>query len=99
MQAAREKFGTKVALQLALRTDADQRSAERWLADKDCRAENLCALMRSDFGGDALAAIMGPDPKAWPDWYAQLRRQSSLSAARRQIVEAKRAIEKLEGAE
>lgn len=96
MRLARARFGAKAALQLALRADADQRSAERWLAGKDCTAENFCALLRSDLGPDALAAIMGDDSKAWPAWYGAMRRQIGLSALRAGLRAQQRAIETLE---
>jgi len=96
MRMARNRFGAKAALELALRAEADQRSAERWLAGKDCSVENFCALLRSDLGPDALAAVMGDDHTQWPAWYGALRRQISLSTLRAGLKAQQRAIEALE---
>lgn len=96
MQMAQGKFGSGVALELALRTDGHQRSAERWLAGKSMTADNLAALLCSDIGPDVIASLMGDDPKAWPAWYAGYRRQVSLSKLRRTLSDQQRALEALE---
>ena len=96
MQLARARFGKKAPLELALRTDSDPRSGERWLAGKSMLAENLAGLIRSDIGDDVLEAIMGPDAKTWPEWYRAHRRQSKLSSLRQGLEAQKRALEALE---
>jgi hypothetical protein len=96
MRMARSKFGAKASLELALRADADQRSAERWLAGKGLTAENFCSLLKSDLGPDALASVMGDDKAAWPAWYLGMRRQIALSSLRAGLVAQQRAIERLE---
>lgn len=96
MQFLRGRFGSKASLEIALRTEVDQRSAERWLAGKSMTAENFAALIRSDIGDQALAAIMGEDKKAWPAWFAGFRRQVSISSLRRGLIEQQQALEKIE---
>jgi hypothetical protein len=100
MLALQSAFGPKAALQIALRADADERSAERWLSDKggDPSAENFAALLRSDAGGVVLAAVMGADETAWPEWYRATRRQLQLAALRRGLSEQKRQLAALEEA-
>ncbi len=102
MLVLRGLFGAKAALQIALRADADQRSAERWLAEPgkaahgDPSAENFAALLCSDIGDQALAAAMGPDPAGWPCWYARFDRQLKLGALRKTLTLQQRALEALE---
>jgi hypothetical protein len=100
MQKARAHFGAKAALEVALRADADQRSAERWLSQsarpKAPTSENLANLLRSDFGRHALEAIMGPDAKAWPAWYRGFRRQLQISEVRQSLMSQQRTLAALE---
>ena len=96
MRLMRGSFGTKAALELALRTDADQRSAECWLAGKGMSAENFAALICSDIGDQVLDAMMGADAKTWPEWYAGFRRQVQISSLRRGLTEQQRALAALE---
>lgn len=97
MQRLRGCFGAKAALQIALRADADQRSAERWLAGHaEPNAENFCALLRSEAGGEVLAALMGEDREQWPAWYRALERQVKLAAMRRTLSAQRRALEAFE---
>jgi hypothetical protein len=90
-------FGAKAALQIALRAEADQRSAERWLAGKSMTAENFAALLRSDVGDQVLSAVMG-DPAQWPAWYVAHQRQAKLSTMRRLLTEQRHQLENLEQA-
>jgi hypothetical protein len=92
--AARALWPSKTALELAARTGACERTAKYWLARKcDLSAEHLAELLRSDAGLDVLEALMG---EARPDWWRRFRRQVSLAAARRELDDARRRLERLE---
>jgi hypothetical protein len=56
-------------------------------------AETLIALLRSDLGRDVLFALMGD---ASPDWFTRYRKQLDVNAARRQLAESQRLIERLQ---
>lgn len=98
MRMVRDRFGAKASLELALRTEADQRSAERWLAKNPggISADNFAELICSDIGDLVLTALMGPDSKQWPAWYGGFRRQMKLSTLRQSVAAQQRLLEDLE---
>ena len=96
MQKLRARFGSKVALEISLRTDVEPRSAERWQAGKSMMGENLADLIRSDVGDDVIEAIVGDDPREWPEWYVLYRRQVQLGKLRRDVAAQQRALAALE---
>lgn len=96
MQKLRARFGTKAALEIAVRADVEPRSSERWLAGKSMMAENFIDLVRSDIGDEVIEAAMGEDPRQWPEWYALFRRQVRLGKLRRDLAEQQKELAALE---
>jgi hypothetical protein len=99
MRAVQDHFAgkrTKLHLELALRTEAHPRNAEKWLAGGSPAAKNLIELLRSDIGDVVLAGALGSDPKNWPAWYVAMKRQLELSHLRRALETQRKAIETLE---
>lgn len=86
----REIFPAKADLEIALRANVTQRTAERWLAGADTlNAEILVALLRSDIGGDLLAALMSD---AAAPWWTGFRRHLEVARLALSHVETGRRI-------
>lgn len=94
MQILRSKFPQKTALQLQLRTDANQRTAERWLSgESEISATALVDLLRSDIGRDVLGALMkGSQEK----WWRSFERHLDISDLLRAQAEQQRRLEQLQ---
>ncbi|WP_445493153.1 hypothetical protein [Rhodopseudomonas sp. RCAM05734] len=84
----------KAAATLHILTDQPFSTCEKMLCG--ARPENvelLTALLRSDLGRDVLFALMGD---ARPEWFSRYRKQLDVNAARRQLLESQKLIEKLQ---
>lgn len=95
MQKVRDVLPTsKAALHLQILTEQSLSICQKVLSGD--RHENLAmvtALLRSDHGREVLFALMGD---ANPPWFAKYRKQLDVNAARRQLLETQRAIERLQ---
>jgi hypothetical protein len=84
----------KAAQHLNILTDIPVSTCEKLLSgQRGESAETLIALLRSDLGRDVLFALMGD---ASPDWFTRYRKQLDVNAARRQLAESQRLIERLQ---
>lgn len=95
MQKVKELLPTqKPALHLQILSGAKEQQCRKLLCGE--RAENLeqvTALLRSEIGREVLIALMGD---ANPTWFSKYRKQLDVNAARRQLHETQRAIERLQ---
>ncbi|MBR0700150.1 hypothetical protein JQ599_09585 [Bradyrhizobium diazoefficiens] len=84
----------KAAQHLHILTDQPLSTCEKLLCGQRAEnAETLIALLRSDLGREVLFALMGD---ARPAWFTRYRKQLDVNAARRQLEESRRAIERLQ---
>jgi hypothetical protein len=84
----------KPAEHLFIQADIPVSTGEKLLSgQRGESAETLVALLRSDLGRDVLFALMGD---ASPDWFSRYRKQLDVNAARRQLAESQRLIERLQ---
>lgn len=89
----REIFPAKPDLEIALRANVTQRTAERWLAgDNTLTAESLVALLRSDVGGDLLKALMAD---AVAPWWRDFSRHLEVARLARHHAETGRRIARI----
>lgn len=94
MAVARMVWPFKTAAELAARTSAELRTAERWLADeRGISTDLVAALLRSEEGYAFLEAIMGD---ARPKWWRKYVRVIRLADLRRAQEEQRKEIEALE---
>src|SRR4051794_7800076 len=95
MQALQSKLPpAKAAQNLSIQADIPVSTCEKLLSgQRGESAETLIALLRSDLGRDVLFALMGD---AAPDWFTRYRKQLDVNAARRQLAESQRLIERLQ---
>jgi hypothetical protein len=86
--------GNKAAQHLHILTDVPVSTCEKLLSgQRGESADTLIAFLRSDLGRDVLFALMGD---ARPAWFVRYRKQLDVNAARRQLAESQRAIERLQ---
>jgi len=89
-----KQFPRQTALELALRTGASPRHCERALGGYSQLGERfLQALLRSDFGKEALLSIMDGSQARW---FGRFKRHIEVSELRRAVALAQRGLEALE---
>jgi hypothetical protein len=84
----------KAAQNLALLIDEPLSTCQKLLCGE--RSENsaiLTKLLQSIHGREVLFVLMGDER---PDWFSKYRKQLDVNAARRQLRETERAIERLQ---
>jgi hypothetical protein len=92
--AAQRLWPRKTAAELALRSGANVRTCEYWLASRtEMSADALTALLRSDAGLEVLEAVIGD---AKPVWWKHFRKTIEMSRLRKSQDEARRRLEALE---
>lgn len=83
-----------VAHELNFLTGVPESSVQKMASgDRQVNLELLIGLLRSEYGREALFALMG---EANPAWFAKYRKQLDLNDARRALLDAQRQIDALQ---
>lgn len=90
MRSLHELYPVKTAANIAARTGAHTRSAERWISrERDMNAESFIALLCGQDGDKIIEALMTSLPaRERPRWW--IRHCNSARWARLQVLQAER---------
>lgn len=90
----KDLYPRKPTTHVAALCGVSTRAVEHWFSGRrDPSADALVAMLRSEIGGQVLAAIMGD---AKPKWWTRHRRTVSLAALRKAQEEQRILIERME---